>query len=740
MAAFARVVVDLSLDREFDYRIPEELAEAVRVGSRVEVPFGRRTAQGFVVGLLEESDVPGMKSIARVVGKKPLVEENILALARWMADYYCCPVEQAVRTVLPSAVRKPGARFKEQLFAEVTDAAADPLVLAALQKKAASQARVLEVLKKSGALTVQHAAEEAGVTTATVRALERKGLVRVGRQIMHRAVSGPGAEMLKNEPHELMPQQAEALAVVKQAIETRKPPVVLLFGVTGSGKTEVYLQAIDHVLKRDGGCIVLVPEISLTPQTVDRFRSRFGDTVAVLHSELSDGERHDEWHRLHEGKARIAIGPRSAVFAPVRKLGLIVVDEEHEPSYKQEEAPRYHARDMAVLRGRMDGCAVVLGSATPALESLHNARTGKYAMVRMPHRVDHQKMPAMRVVDMRQELEREGKYFVLSRDLKEAIQARLSRAEQTMLFLNRRGFATSLICPKCGTVAQCDHCSVAMTYHKPTDQLRCHICGASRAVPERCPNPECRDPAFKYSGVGTQRVEEVVQRVFPKARVQRMDSDTMTRKDAYRRALGDFRAGKTDILIGTQMIAKGLHFPNVTLVGVINADLSLHIPDFRGGERTFQLLTQVAGRAGRGDIVGEVIVQTFTPFHAAIQAARRLDYDGFFDQEIEFRRELQYPPFGHLVLVTLRGLKEELVQFSGQSFVRALQPRLGPEVIVAGPTPAPLARAKGEYRYQIMIRAPAARSITLPLKELQKTFTWPEDVAVAIDVDALSLL
>lgn len=740
MAAFARVVVDLSLDREFDYRIPEELAETVRVGSRVEVPFGRRTAQGFVVGLLEESDVPGLKSIARVVGKKPLVEENILALARWMADYYCCPVEQAVRTVLPSAVRKPGARFKEQLFAELTEAAADPLVLAALQKKAASQARVIEALKKGGALTVQHVAEEAGVTAATVRALERKGLVRVGRQVINRSVSAHEAEILKAEPHALMPQQAEALALVKQSIETRQPPVVLLFGVTGSGKTEVYLQAIDHVLKQDGGCIVLVPEISLTPQTVDRFRSRFGDTVAVLHSELSDGERHDEWHRLHEGKARIAIGPRSAVFAPVRKLGLIVVDEEHEPSYKQEEAPRYHARDMAVLRGRMDGCAVVLGSATPALESLHNARTGKYAMVRMPHRVDHQKMPAMRVVDMRQELEREGKYFVLSRDLKEAIQSRLSRAEQTMLFLNRRGFATSLICPKCGTVAQCEHCSVAMTYHKPTDQLRCHICGASRTVPERCPNPECRDPSFKYSGVGTQRVEEVVQRVFPKARVQRMDSDTMTRKDAYRRALGDFRAGKTDILIGTQMIAKGLHFPNVTLVGVINADLSLHIPDFRGGERTFQLLTQVAGRAGRGDIVGEVIVQTFTPFHAAIQAARRLDYDGFFDQEIEFRRELQYPPFGHLVLVTLRGLKEELVQFSGQSFVRALQPRLGPEVILAGPTPAPLARAKGEYRYQIMIRAPAARAITGPLKDLQKTFTWPEDVAVAIDVDALSLL
>ena len=739
MPSIARVLVDLSLDKEFDYRIPEFLADTIRIGSRVSVPFGRREAEGFVVGFAEESDFPGLKSIARLVGKKPLVEENILALARWMADYYCCPVEQAVRTVLPSAVRRKGARFKEQLFVELTEMANDAEALAGLRKKAEAQARVVDILLASGPETVAHIAEAAGVTPATVRALERKGFARVANQVMARGVAG-GGEVLHAGALALMPQQAEALATVTQSIDTLKPSVVLLFGVTGSGKTEVYLQAIDHVLKKGGGCIVLVPEISLTPQTVDRFRSRFGDTVAVLHSELSQGERHDEWHRVHEGQARIAIGPRSAVFAPVKKLGLIVVDEEHEPSYKQEEAPRYHARDMAVLRGRMDKCAVVLGSATPALESLYNASTGKYTMVRMPHRVDHQKMPAMRVVDMRTEMEREGKFFVLSRDLKEAIDQRLGKAEQTMLFLNRRGFATSLVCPKCGTVAQCDHCSVSMTFHKPTNSLRCHICGASKAVPERCPNPECRDPAFKYSGVGTQRVEEVVQRVFPKARIQRMDSDTMTRKDSYRRALGDFRAGKIDILIGTQMIAKGLHFPNVTLVGVINADLSLHIPDFRGGERTFQLLTQVAGRAGRGDVVGEVIVQTFTPFHAAIQAARRLDYDGFFDQEIEFRRELQYPPFGHIVLITLRGLKEELVEFSGQSFARALQAKLGPEVTLAGPTPAPLARAKGEYRYQIMLRAPTARHMTEPLKALLKTFTWPEEIAVAIDVDALSLL
>jgi primosomal protein N' (replication factor Y) len=510
--------------------------------------------------------------------------------------------------------------------------------------------------------------------------------------------------------------------------------------VTGSGKTEVYLQAIDYVLKQDRGAIVLVPEIALTPQTVDRFRGRFGDIVAVLHSHLSEGERHDEWHRVHEGHARIVIGARSALFAPIRKLGLIVVDEEHEHTYKQEEAPRYHARDVAVMRGHLEKVAVVLGSATPSLESYHNALRGKYARADMPLRVDEQKMPVMRIVDMRQEMAREGRINVLSRDLVNAIQERLHRAEQTLLFLNRRGYATSLVCPKCGYVAQCDQCSVSLTYHRPSDRLICHICGAAQPVPSACPDPACRDPSFRYAGMGTQRVEDVVARLFPKATVQRMDSDTMTRKESYRKTLGDFRTGKIDILIGTQMIAKGLHFPNVTLVGVIYADLSLHMPDFRAGERTFQLLTQVAGRAGRGDVVGEVIVQTFTPYHPAIQAARRLDYQGFCDQELEYRKELYYPPFSHLICITLRGPVEERVVFSGQALVKALQPLVGERVIMAGPTPAPLARAKGAFRHQIMMRSLSAKAMVEPLKQVLRGFAWPKDVDYAVDVDALSLL
>ncbi len=738
MPRIARIVVDLALDREFDYLVPDEWVDALKIGSRVAVPFGRREAHGYIVDFVETSPHAGLKSILKPVGTKPLIEEHILRLARWVADYYVAPVELAVRTVLPSAVRHTRASFKEVTMVTPTDLARDPLAVAALRRKAATQARVIDALA-AGPAPMPELTDLTGAGSAAIRALARKGFVTIGKRAMRRRPDA-GHTVLPTQPLPLMPQQAEALAAIRESVEGVGPPVTLLFGVTGSGKTEVYLQAIDHVIKKGGGCIVLVPEISLTPQTVDRFRSRFGDTIAVLHSELSTGERHDEWHRIHDGEARIAIGPRSAVFAPVRRLGLIVVDEEHEHSYKQEDVPRYNARDVAVMRGRLDGCAVVLGSATPSLESFHNAQRGKYRLVRMPHRVDHREMPVMRIVDLRQEMEKEGRLNVLSRDLKEAIQSRIERAEQTILFLNRRGFATSLVCPSCGTVARCEHCSVAMTYHKPTDRLLCHICGAQQAVPERCPNPECKDPSFKYAGIGTQRVEETLRKVFPKARIARMDSDTMTRKDAYRKTLGAFRAGQIDVLIGTQMIAKGLDFPGVTLVGVVQADMSLHLPDFRAGERTFQLLTQVAGRAGRGDREGEVIVQTFSPFHPAIQAARRLDYDGFAAEELEFRRELGYPPFGRLAVITLRCAQEELVKLTGVALAEKIVAAAGPETRTAGPTPAPLAKARGEFRYQIMLRAQTTRRITEPLKAVLREFKWPDAVAWSVDVDALSLL
>ena len=737
--SIAKVVVERAIDREFDYRIPPELEAEIRIGTPVVVPFGRSEAHGYVVGLADRSARADLKSIRQAAGRKALIGERVLELARWMAEYYAAPIEACVRTVLPGAVRRHGAGYVERRMVLPGPRAGDAAAVEALRKRAPKQAAVLDVLRRSGEVFLARLARQAGAAPAAVRALEKKGFVRIEDRAAERDPMSR-REILPTAPLALMPEQQSALALVVAAIDGAKPSVVLLHGVTGSGKTEVYLQAIAHARARGRGAIVLVPEIALTPQTVERFRGRFGAGVAILHSHLSDGERHDEWHRLHEGRAAIAIGARSALFAPVRDLGLIVVDEEHESTYKQEEAPRYNARDAAVMRGRLEGAAVLLGSATPSLESYRNALAGKYALATLPRRADDRRMPVVRVVDMRVEAERAGRPHVLSKDLVEAMRDRMARGEQTILFLNRRGYATALVCPKCGHVANCDACSVAMTYHKREDRLVCHLCGASRAVPDRCPAPGCGDPSFRMAGLGTERVEEIVRRLFPKAGVERMDSDTMTRKESYHRVLGAFRTGRVDILIGTQMIAKGLHFPNVTLVGVVFADVTLHMPDFRAGERTFQLLTQVAGRAGRGDVSGEVIVQTYTPFHPAVQAARRMDFEGFCDQELAFRRELSYPPFAHLVCVTLKGPVEERVSFSAQTLAKALRERLPKEAFLSDPAPAPIARVKGDYRWQLMARAPAARSVVRPLREILAGLRWPEQVTCAVDVDALALL
>jgi primosomal protein N' (replication factor Y) len=542
-----------------------------------------------------------------------------------------------------------------------------------------------------------------------------------------------------------------------------KNKTFLLHGVTGSGKTEVYLQALAHALAQSKGAIVLVPEISLTPQTVERFKARFSSgklqtLVAVLHSHLSAGERHDEWHKIRQGRARIVIGARSAIFAPVEPLGLIIVDEEHEHTYKQEEAPRYHARDVAIMRGQMENAVVVLGSATPSLESYYNCKKGKYTLLELPERVDNQKMPHVRVVDMRQAARGEKGIPIFSPQLKEAITQRLEKHEQTILFLNRRGYSTALQCLLCGYVANCPNCSLALTYHRPEQKLRCHICGHSETVPTVCPNAKCRNPAIRYAGLGTQKVEETLAKLFPNARVRRMDADTMKRKDDYRKTLGDFRAGKTDILVGTQMIAKGLHFPNVTLVGIIYADLALHQPDFRAGERTFQLLTQVAGRAGRGDVEGEVFVQSFTPFHPAIQYARRHDFTGFYEQEIEFREQLKYPPVSRVALLTLKGRNEDKVKFSAEHLRKVLEStvqspqsnvtrsaltgdrgRWTGDLILCGPAPAPLLRAESYYRYQIMLRTRAMSKLSQTLAQIIETLALPEDVTLAVDIDPVNL-
>ncbi|MDK2857722.1 MAG: hypothetical protein PWQ29_125 [Verrucomicrobiota bacterium] len=956
MNRIAKVAVDLSLDREFDYLIPDSLQDTVEIGSRVEVPFGPRDVTGFVVGLTDKSAFDSLKPIGRVLGEKSLITEPVMELARWMSAYYLAPFETCVRAVLPAVVRHKARGEKKQLTVSLnTSVAAASLPLgteagslchaesapvnffdpkepiahlkgtlphwrqdgttyfvtfqladsipqeklkqwkkekkqwfenhpephdentrkeygrlfpdrlqnwldagygscrlgderaksivesafrkfdgeryrlhefvvmpnhvhvlvsplgdrllsdilhswkshtatelnrlagtsgAVWQKESFNhivrspeqitlirkyiqdnpkqcgsglpaavsrggeplppltpkQQAVVQCLESSGPLLLSELTAAAGVTAAPVKTLAKKGVVTISNESVYRDPHA-GIELLKTDPLPLMPQQAAALKQIVEAMEEPEPQVLLLHGVTGSGKTEVYLQAIAHALEQGQGAIVLVPEIALTPQTVDHFRARFADRperVAVLHSSLSDGERYDEWHRIRSGEAQIVVGARSALFAPIRNLGLIAVDEEHEPTYKQDETPRYNARDMAVLRGRLEKCTVVLGSATPSLESVDNAKSGKYRYVNMPIRVDDRRMPQMRIIDMRIEAQREGRPHLFSRELIEAIRTRIDRAEQTIIFLNRRGFSASLVCPECGYTAECGQCSVGMTYHKARARLVCHLCGDEKPVPARC--PACQSPQFRYAGAGTEKIEEVMAKLFPKARIARMDSDSMRRKNAHRDLLSQFRIGKIDILVGTQMIAKGLDFPNVTLVGVVNPDHALHMADFRAGERVFQLLTQVAGRAGRGETEGEVIVQTYTPHHPAIQAARRMDFEGFCDQETSFRKELGYPPCTHLTCITLRGKDETAVEQTAEKFFRFLEKCAQGNLLLSPAMPAPIARIRGEYRWQILLRATRVRTMNETIRSAFGLMKWPKTIKVTVDVDASSLL
>ena len=735
----ARITTELALDREFDYAIPAALQGQIQIGCVVRIPFGRRRVRGFVTALLEQSDFPELKSVEGVVGAPPLFDASMLRLARWMADYYVAPFESAIATILPAAVRREGARHKTQWTARVPGAVVpDAKAVAALGRSCPRQAAAWRLLQEHPVMTATQLQELAGVSLASLRSLAQKKWLILEQAVVTR---DPHARMtiLPTVAPPFMAEQQAALEVIASEMRREKPGVVLVHGVTGSGKTEVYLAAIQAALDAGKGAIALVPEISLTPQTMERFRGRFGDTVAVLHSHLSDGERHDEWQRIAAGQARVVVGARSALFAPVRPLGLLVVDEEHEPAYKQDEAPRYNARDVAVMRGHMEGCAVVLGSATPSLESYRHARSGKYRLVNMEQRVDCRVMPQVRVVDMRVAAEKKGRAHLLSQDLIEAVRQRLDNGEQTILFLNRRGYATTVMCPACGVVETCPNCSVKMTYHKSGETMMCHVCAVVRPVPARCGNPDCGAPTIKMTGVGTQRVEMVVHQIFPRARIARMDSDTTGGKHSHADILGRFRRGDIDILIGTQMIAKGLDFPRVTLVGVIQADLSLQMPDFRAAERTFQLLTQVAGRAGRGDIPGEVFIQTYTPFHPAVQASRNAQFAHFFDQEIEMRREMRYPPYTRLTTVLFRGTDEGAVAASAQAFADQLRPTLPARVRLSGPAPAPLAKAKNHYRVQFMLWAVAAKEYVPPLRALLREFKLPKGVAIAVNVDALSL-
>jgi len=738
MQLYARVITDEPTAKELDYSIPESCIGKVHVGSRVKVPLRSREILATVVAIVDTPSVTEPKLISALISDSPILKKSLLALARWMAEYYCCSVEAAIRSILPRVIRKAELGFKRERIVSVNNEISEE-GLQRFRAKAPRQAHVLQfAISVAEPLQWRELQLRAATTDRTIQHLVDRGFLRVELATANRDPYA-NERFVPSTALELNSGQKQALDIVVQSVKAGDSRPILLHGITGSGKTEVYLQAIALCLSQGLSALVLVPEISLTPQTVEHFKMRFqADLIAVLHSHLSAGERHDEWHKLNSGRARVAIGARSAVFAPVQRLGLIVVDEEHETSYKQEEAPRYHARDLAVVRAQLDQCAILLGSATPSLESYQNAKTGKYRLVHLNSRVDDRQLPLIRVVDMRQEYLKQKHVPLISSSLANAIETRLAKKEQTILFLNRRGFATSLICNQCGFVCECPNCSVALTFHLGANRLKCHLCGHIALAPRKC--PKCSDSSIRYAGYGTEKVESAVQKIFPSATVARMDADSMTRKDAYRTILQAFRIGKIDILVGTQMIAKGLDFPNVTLVGIINADVGLHMPDFRAGERTFQLLTQVAGRAGRGDMAGEVYVQSSTPFSPSIQFARHHNFEGFWEQEIEFRERCDYPPLLHLLMIHVRSEHQRRAEFTAETIHRRLSEKLDQGVTLHPVVPAPIERSKGYYRYQILLRTKSIRRLSKRVRSVIERLTFPDDVHVSVDVDPYQVL
>ena len=768
------VAIDLALDRLFTYEVPEALQKKLAVGQLLSVPFGHREARGFAISvdsvasvdragnvdsavsvdragnvdsavsvggvckpetLLTLSDPKrpyALKPVTAIVDETPFFSPTLLELVKKVADYTASPIEAVIKTALPAAVLKRNAHAKEQLFVEVRERGTGNGERGLTQRLK----WLMENIERLGGGWMQQLCRELKTTPASLRTLAEKGLVTITAKAKRRDPLA-NRRILPTKPLPLNAEQSAALALINQTLKhlnTQTLQPILLFGVTGSGKTEVYLQAIAKELEAGKGAIVMVPEIALTPQTVGRFASRFGDRVAVLHSALSDGERYDEWHRIRSGAARVVVGPRSAVWAPVRNLGLIVVDEEHETSYKQDEMPRYHARDVAVLRGSLEGAKVVLGSATPSLESWMNVKRGKYALAEMACRAGAGRLPDIRIEDMRREAGDGG--LIYSRALLDAIRLRLERHEQTILFLNRRGYSRSAVCAGCGHVMTCPDCGVPYTYHQVDSCLRCHICGGWIPVPEKC--PACSCPGFDFRGIGTQRAEAALAKCFPRAKILRMDADSTSRKNSHDDILSTFRRGEADILLGTQMIAKGLDFPNVTLVGILNADAAINMPDFRAAERAYQLFAQVAGRAGRAELPGEVLIQTHDPESPLLNAVTRGDFAAFAGDEFKAREACALPPFCHLAAVTFSSPDLRLVGEWAKMYAESLRKVRG--LTVSEAAPCALEKAEGRYRWQIVLRAPSAAPIAKAWRWISSARPLPKAIRAALDIDAFDLI
>jgi len=722
--------------REFDYSVPAALHSQIEPGRRVLAPFGKgdRPLIGYCIATAVRvvSD-RALKSVREVIDARTLLSPAMMRLTRWIADHYLCDWVQVLEAVVPAGVRGNAGTRPVVLFTLAENAKAK----AAETKLTAKHARILNLLADSPqGLTAGQIQRMAGCTVGPLQWVRRHGLV-ISRKERVSSESTAAAPASRQAALELNPSQRDALGAIHNALRAAEHRTILIHGVTGSGKTEVYIQAIEAVVRSNRQAIVLVPEISLTPQTVERFRSRF-EHVAVLHSHLSDAERHWQWQHIANGRIQVVVGARSAVFAPTPRLGLIVLDEEHESSFKQDSVPRYHARDVAMFRAREESVPLVLGSATPSLDSWQRAQRGEFQLVDMPRRVLDRPLPEVGTIDLR--VESFSKQFrgALARPLVQAINTALSDDGQVILLLNRRGYSTHIQCPACGLVMLCPDCDIALTHHRTRHVALCHYCDYEIAAPADC--PQCRFDGIRYSGQGTQRLEAEVQARFPHVPCLRMDTDSMLGRGAHEKALSAFRAGKYRILLGTQMIAKGLDFPNVTLVGVVNADTALHLPDFRAAERTFHLVTQVAGRTGRGEKGGRVLVQTFNPDHPAIRAAANHDYAAFAQQEIPIRQMFGYPPFGSMVRLVIRGPVENNVQRFAAELVDRLKNAAGENARVLGPAPAPFARLRGKFRYQIQLQSSDGDLLRAAVRAATANLTPPDEVQWIADVDPLDML
>jgi len=796
----AEVIVDVSaypVDRPFDYSIPEAMEELIECGCRVKVPFGNRDILGFVVAIKNETEVPldKLKPISTLLDIEPVLTGEMLELAKWMKRETIAYEIDCLQAMIPSALR---AKYEKMVLLETNVENLEETLKPFFQHstkvpyKEFEKHDLLIPLKKGlreKHLSIENVVKQKGQIKEirkvkisedreqlqkiydgiSNRAKKQKQLLlwmqqHVGAvmepeaiyketgsssQVLHAVIELGAAQFVFEEVYRnpfkkevektdfltLTDEQEKALQAVVNAMDSHLPETFLLHGVTGSGKTEVYLQAIQHCIQQGKEAIVLVPEISLTPQMTNRFRSRFGEQVAVMHSGLSVGEKYDEWRKVHEKKVKVVVGARSAVFAPFENVGLIILDEEHESSYKQEDSPRYHARDVAIWRSRYHQCPVILGSATPSLESYARARKNVYKLLALKERAMKQPLPKVEIVDMREELKK-GNRSMFSEKLVEGIQSRLEKKEQIVLFLNRRGYSSFVLCRDCGTVMQCENCDISLTYHRYNERLKCHYCGFEQPVPTIC--PECGSDHIRYFGTGTQKVEEELTKLFPEARVLRMDVDTTKRKGSHEAILDDFGAGKADILLGTQMIAKGLDFPNITLVGVLSADTSLHLPDFRSAERTFQLLTQVSGRAGRAEKPGEVIIQTYTPEHYAIQFAKEQLYEPFYEREMMMRHAADYPPYYYIALVQVSHEDLMVAADYAKKCADYLRSNLSFNASIIGPTTAGIVRLQNRYRYQCLIKykiEPNLIPTFLQLMKIYRTEWIKKGIVLTIDLN-----